>query len=339
MPRPALLLACALALSLAACAPGGDAEAPTDALEGAAPLAELRRDLLEVPDGGEASVRADLDLGLGTVSVGEAEPGTLFQAEVALPDDGLQTVFATERVATESGAQARVRLRLSGEAASPRDLDRTRGIAWRLLFSHKTPLDLSVQLGAAQADLNLTGVPLRRLAVVCGVGRADLRLDAPNPESAADVSVRAGVSEFTGTGLGHLRFRRFRFEGGVGRFALDFRGAPPEPGAEATLKVGVGEMTVVLPAGVPLVLEAPAGRLSAVEVPPGLVTLGQGRYATPGAEADADAFVVRIASGPGRVRVRFAEAVGPARFPASRRPPAPPVPPAPPAPPSPPPVR
>ena len=332
MSRLAVLLA---VLALAGCS------APEDSAEATAASGEPRRDLVEVPDRGEASVRADLDLGLGTVTVGEAERGALFQAEVVLPVDGLRADLRTETVQTESGPQARVRLGLGGEGASPGDLDRTRALAWRLLFSHRTPLDLSVRMGAAEADLDLTGVPLRRLTVVCGVARTTLRLRAPNPEVAADVDIKAGVSEFSAEGLGYLRARRLTFEGGVGRFALDFRGSAPEPGAEATLRLGVGELDVTLPEGVPLVVEAPGGRLSAVEMPAGLVTLGAGRYATPG--AGPDAFTVRIASGPGRVRVRLG---GPLAPPAPPEPPPPPpappppgapLPPPPPAPPPPPP--
>ncbi len=307
MPRLAALLA--LALGLTACSPPGDASSAVEASAEAAPAAEsapdadgARRVLVEVPDRGEASVRADLDLALGTVTVGAAERGALFQADVTLPIAGLRLRVDTTTAATERGPQARVRLGLDGEAASPGDLDRTRGLAWHLLFSHRTPLDLAVTMGAAEADLDLSGIPLRRLAVTCGVARTTLRLARPNPERGADVEIKAGVSAFRGVGLGHLRFRRLRFEGGVGRFALDFRGSRPELGAEASLRVGVGELEVTLPAGVPLVVEAPAGRLSAVDLPPGLVTLGQGRYATPG--AGPDAFTVRIASGPGRVVVK-----------------------------------
>ncbi len=303
MSRFAVLLA--LALGLTACAPPDDASSAETAATGpeaASDAAGARRVLVEIPDRGEASVRADLDLALGTVTVGDAERGTLFQADVTLPIAGLRLRVDTTTAATERGPQARVALGLDGDAASPGDLDRTRGLAWRLLFSHRVPLDLAVTMGAAEADLDLSGVPLRRLAVTCGVARTTLRLASPNPERGADVEIKAGVSTFRGVGLGHLRFRRLRFEGGVGRFALDFRGAPPEPGAEARLSVAVGELEVTLPAGVPLVVEAPGGRLSAIELPPGFVTLGQGRYATPG--AGPDAFTVRIASGPGRVVVR-----------------------------------
>lgn len=334
MPRLAVaLLACALAPGLAACAPAQDeAAVGAEAPAASAGSADVRRELVEVRDAGEASVRADLDLGLGTVTVGRAEAGALFQAEVALPVDGLRPELETETVPTERGPQARLRLGLDGEAASPGDLDRTRGLAWRLLFSHRTPLDLSVRMGAAEADLDLTGVPLRRLTLVCGVARTTLRLTAPNRERAGDVEIQAGLSEFAGEGLGNLRFRRLRFEGGVGRFALDFRGAAPEPGAEAVVRIGVGELEVVLPAGVPVVVEAPGGRLSSVEMPAGFVTLGGGRYATPGAEADPDAFRLRLGSGPGRTRVRIA---GPSPVPPPPpAPPAPPIPPPPPAPPA-----
>jgi hypothetical protein len=147
------------------------------------------------------------------------------------------------------------------------------------------------------------------------------------------VDIKAGVSAFSAEGLGYFRARRLRFEGGVGRFALDFRGAAPAPGAEATLRLGVGELDVTLPEGVPLIVEAPGGRLSAVEMPAGLVSLGAGRYATPG--AGPDAFTVRIASGPGRVRVRLGGPLPPAP-PEPPAPPSAPLPAPPPAPPRPP---
>ena len=111
--------------------------------------------------------------------MGEAEAGTLFQAEIELPVDGLRDDLRDRDVRTERGAQARVALGLDGEAASPGDLDRTRGLAWRLLFSHRTPLDLSVRMGAAEAVLDLTGIPLRRLTLVCGVAQTTLRAARP----------------------------------------------------------------------------------------------------------------------------------------------------------------
>ena len=269
------------------------------------PASDVRRELVEVLDDGEASVRADLDLGLGTVTVGEAEAGALFQAEVTLPLAGLVPEFETETVATESGPQARIRLGLGGEAASPKDLGETRGLVWRLLFSHQTPLDLSLELGATDADLDLTGVPLRRLRIVCGVGEARLHADDSDVRARRRHRGQGGRERVHGRRSGQpalpalpLRGRRRPLRARLPRCRTRARRRGDAQGRDRRTGRGAAGR------GVPLVVEAPSGRLSSVELPAGLVTLGRGRYATPGAERDPDAFTVRISSGPGKVRVR-----------------------------------
>ena len=289
--RLALVASC---LALAAC---GDAK--PDA------TSEPRRALVEVPDEGQATVRADLDLSIGTVTAGLAEAGTLFQAEVSLPADGLATDFEATTTETESGPQARIALGLAGETASLRDLGGA--LDWALYFAGDRPLDLDLDLGAASADLDLGGVPVRRLALRAGVARTRLAFGAPNPEPLRRLDVTAGVGEVTLEGLGNARFERLAFAGGVGRYRLDFSGAAPVPGAEATIEVGVATLDVVLPRGAAVVLDAPGSRVSAIDVPAGFVTLGGGRYATPGADTDRDALRLRIRSGPGRTRVAFAD--------------------------------
>ena len=48
---------------------------------------------------------------------------------------------------------------------------------WDLRFNNKTPLDLRVNLGAGQSDLNLAGLVLNALEVHMGVGTLKLDLD------------------------------------------------------------------------------------------------------------------------------------------------------------------
>ena len=140
-----------------------------------------------------------------------------------------------------------------------------------------------------------------------GVARTRLAFGAPNPEPLRLLDVKAGVGEVTLDELGNARFERLAFAGGVGRYRIDFSGDAVVPGAEASIEVGVATLDVVLPRGHPVVLDAPSSRVSAVEVPAGFVTLGDGRYATPGAEADRDALRLSIRSGPGRTRITFAD--------------------------------
>ncbi len=292
---PTLLLVVAVA--------GCQSEAPA----ADAPAAP-RRDLFEVADDGQTSVRADLTIPLGRVTVGEAEAGTLFQAEITRPSDGARPSLDTETVDTERGPQATVRLTLDGEVATFDDL-RTLGDGgtWTLLFGRRAPLDLSLDLGLADADLDLTGVPLSRLAVQTGAGRTHLAFTAPNPVAMRELTIRAGVRSFTAEGLGWARAERITFEGGVGRFSVDLSGGTPTPGATATLRVGVATLEVTLPRGVPTVVEVASAPGLSITPPEGFVVAGEGRYAsTAGAEDDADAFVVRVESGPGRVRFTIA---------------------------------
>ena len=75
----------------------------------------------------------------------------------------------------------------------------------------------------------------------------------------------------------------FDFEGGAGDFTLDFTGDGLQPGAEADISVGMASLTLILPSGHPVVLDAPASFMTHVEVPPALARRGKGRWATPGA--------------------------------------------------------
>ena len=270
-----------------------------------APTGEPRREFVEVKDEGQATVRADLDLTLGEVTMGVAEDGTLFQAEIDLPADGLMPAFSSDTEETESGAQARVTLGLAGEPARFRDLGGD--LDWRIYLSPTHPLDLDLHLGAASADLELAGIPLRRLTLRTGVAKSELSFDEPNSESLRRMDIFAGVGELELNELGNARFERMTFKGGVGRYTLDFSGEAFVPGAEATVEVGVATLEITLPEGVPVVLDAPSSRVSSVEIPAGLVTLGGGRYATSGAESDVDAFRLTVRSGPGRTRIVVAE--------------------------------
>lgn len=289
---PLLLSAVALILGVGLAECEEDKEASTG---------EPRREFVEVPDDGQATLRADLDLTLGEVTMGHAESGTLFQAEIDLPADGFAPAFTSTTETTESGPQALVTLGLAGEPAGLRDLGGD--IDWRVYVSPELPLDLDLHLGAASADLELAGLLLRRLTLRTGVAATDLSFGEPNPEPLRRMDIFAGVGEVDLRQLGNARFERMQFKGGVGRYTLDFTGEAMVPGAEASVEVGIATLDITLPEGLPVVLDAPSSRVAAVDVPAGLVTLGAGRYATPGAEDNLDAFTLTIRTGPGRTRI------------------------------------
>lgn len=260
------------------------------------------RAFFEVEDEGEESVNADLEVALGRVTAARAERGILFQAEVALTSDRLRPQFQH----STRGNAARVELGLSGEDASFRGIRATRGNTWRLYFSDQKPLDLDLELGAADADLDFSGIPLQRLSLDCGMASATIRFEEDNPIEAERIEIEAGLSSFTAEGLGHARFREFDFDGGAGEFTIDFTGDALRPGATATLDVGMASLTLRLPDGHPIRLDAPSTFMTRVDIPSSMVSIGKGRWATPGAETG-DAFEIDIDAGPGQVIVQIVE--------------------------------
>lgn len=65
---------------------------------------------------------------------------------------------------------------------------------WNLRFNDKLPLDVSANLGAGEAHLNLGTVNLRSLEVRMGVGEVQLDLRG-NPSHDYDVIIHGGVGE------------------------------------------------------------------------------------------------------------------------------------------------
>jgi hypothetical protein len=262
----------------------------------------LARDFFEVPAEGATELDADLDLSLGRVVTAHAEEGYLFQAEVSLPEGRLRPRFEASR----RGGAAAVSLSLDDAAVSPSAVRRGDAL-WRLYLPRRTPTALDLRLGAAEADLDLTGVPLRQLRLESGLARANLRFRRPNPVEMERLDVVAGLSSFDARGLGNARFERFHFDGGAGQFRLDFTGHPLRPGARALVEVGVGALTVVLPAGAPVALRAPSSPFVNVEVPRSFVGQGEGRWLSREGVGHADPFRLDVDAGPGRVVVRLAD--------------------------------
>ena len=258
----------------------------------------------EVPDDGERSLEADFELALGRIAVGEAERGYLFQAEVALEDEDMKPGLDLD---VEDG-HARLELGFASDSKGTTGLT-VRGFKppeeneWLLFFSRRVPLDLQFELGMAEADLDLTGFQVQRLGIESGMATTRLTFDRPNALEMEELTIDAGMAKFYGERLGNARFRHLTFDGGAGSFVLDFTGGPLPPGAHAEINAGMCALRVVLPEGVPIVLEAPDSWLTRVELPNGFVKRGAGLWHSEAVRDAADAFHVEIDAGVGKVSI------------------------------------
>ena len=97
---------------------------------------------------------------------------------------------------------------------------------WNLDLSRAVPLDLDINLGAGESDLDLRGLKLQRLDIDMGVGEMTLDLQGPHEESFR-VKIDGGV----GSGKIFLPSEvgvRIKVDGGLG--SIDTRGLSKQGG-------------------------------------------------------------------------------------------------------------
>lgn len=119
----------------------------------------------------------------------------------------------------------------------------------QLELSRSAPIDLSLDLGAVQADLDLTGLKLSRLRIESGASDAKLRFDSANaiPMSTLDVSL--GAATFRGERLANANARDIRVDAGVGNVELDFGGEWTQD-IELNVEITLGFVTIHVPSDV-----------------------------------------------------------------------------------------
>lgn len=120
---------------------------------------------------------------------------------------------------------------------------------WSVGLAQGVPLELDFDLGAVEAELDLTGLSITDMQLDVGAADCVILWDEPNPERLRDLDIQTGASSLRVEGLGHARFDRLRFDGGLGDFELDFSGEWTHS-AEAAFEVGLGELVLLVPEGI-----------------------------------------------------------------------------------------
>ena len=197
----------------------------TCALLIATPLAAQHVRTLEsarlLRDSTPVSVR--LMLGTGTLSVGASDAPYLYRSITRFGDSFSSPTSswnASQHALTLSAGQKR-------GGPSPRIDDSPDDDAvpdWRVQLTRRAPLELMIDATAADATLDLTGLPLRRFVLNTGAAAATVRFDAPNPESMSVFDANVGAGGLKLIGLGNAGASEARIEGGIGDLSLDLGG-------------------------------------------------------------------------------------------------------------------
>ncbi len=192
---------------------------------------------------GLRSIDARITYVAGNLTVFSADEGLLY--DIGLRYDAAR--LRPERSWETTGSAGRLELKFesTGEGDTEWDFDDDEFGQLRLGLSREVPASLRVDVGAAEAQLDLGGIPLTRFVYRTGASSTRISFDEPNPASMDRMELAAGAAEFEATGLGNAGFSTLEFEGAVGEVTLDFTGEWTHD-ATADISVGLGALHLIL---------------------------------------------------------------------------------------------
>jgi hypothetical protein len=193
---------------------------------------------------GEDRLRAEVDYAAGRLHIGAARTGGLFEMHLRYDASRFRPIGETTpegviRLGTESTRRGGLRI------GRGRALPQTAEIG----FAPQAALDLSVLIGAAEAELDLGGLRLEQLDLRTGASRTRLRFGEPNPGTCSAVKVASGAGELRIEQAGNSGCPDWHFEGGVGKITVDLDGAwRGDP--RMSLDLAVGGVVLEVPRGI-----------------------------------------------------------------------------------------
>ena len=119
---------------------------------------------------------------------------------------------------------------------------------WELGLTNALPIDLTIEGGASENNLDLSGLYLTNLRITQGASDTTVRFDLPNQGKMEDFTFTTGASSARIIGLGNANFQRMTMSGGAGNYTLDFTGTLSQD-ALVDVKAGVSNFTIIIPSG------------------------------------------------------------------------------------------
>jgi hypothetical protein len=121
-----------------------------------------------------------------------------------------------------------------------------RGGELRLDLAPSVPVDLTLELGAVQADLDFGGLRLNHLRLESGASDATVRFDAPNEERMRALDLTVGAASLTALRLGNANAAEINVRAGVGDVDLDLGGTWSHD-VDLTVGVAMGRVRLRVP--------------------------------------------------------------------------------------------
>jgi hypothetical protein len=118
---------------------------------------------------------------------------------------------------------------------------------WNLQLG-QNPMDLTLQAGAYDATLDLSGLSLTNLVIKDGASNSKVTFDMANPVVMQEFTYKTGASNVSLTGLANANFQQMTFTGGAGKATFDFGGSLQQD-MSVKITAAAGEVVIIVPQG------------------------------------------------------------------------------------------
>ncbi len=233
MTRKPLLIAI-VGLAFASIACGISIDLPVDRIV-TGPV-QTEQILIEPPDFEE--VNLGMNFGAGKLQIRPGEGAALVNgtAEYNAPD--LKPIIKVE------GSEVQIStgdLKIEGIPNLGNELENN----WDLELGSQL-MNLKINAGAYDGDLDLGGLALKTLDVVDGAANTHLRFSAPNLVEMVSLRYQTGASNVQLSGLANANFSTMIFRSGAGDYRLDFSGDLKRDGV-VTIELGFSQVALSFP--------------------------------------------------------------------------------------------
>lgn len=191
---------------------------------------------------GETRLSARLEYAAGSLQVAPGEQKELYRMDLSYDEDRFVPVSDYDAA---HGAVT-LGLKSAGNAGLRVSSRNQLQQVARVALSPKVDLSLELNLGAADAQVELGGLRVSSLDLSTGASRTVVGFSRPNATRCRRAAFSAGAAEISVTGLGNSRCDEIEFEGGVGSVTLDFGGAWSSS-SRVKVTMAMGALTLRLP--------------------------------------------------------------------------------------------
>ncbi len=206
-----------------------------------APIGAVAQDWRDVTSfrqrSGEDRLDVHIRYGAGELTILPGSTGELYRVALRYDSDVFDPVTRYEPGHLEVGVEGR------GKGFRVRN---TEAGKLRLQLSPEVPVDMNLDFGAGEADVDLSGLRIASLDVETGASDTEIRFGEPNPMRCDRLKVAMGAAAFTARGLANAGCHDIQVEGGVGDLTLEFDGRWSR-NLEAEITMALGSVTLVIP--------------------------------------------------------------------------------------------